>query len=105
MIKERPDWCVSRQRSWGVPITIFISKKTGLPLKNKEVNDRILSIIKTEGVETWFSKPTEYFLHDIENFEDYEKVDSILDVWFDSGSSHVYVLKVLINIEVGFKHL
>ena len=93
MIRERPDWCVSRQRSWGVPITIFISKKTGLPLKNKEVNDRILSIIKNEGVETWFNKPTEYFLHDIENFEDYEKVDSILDVWFDSGSSHVYVLK------------
>jgi len=93
MVKERPDWCVSRQRSWGVPITIFISKKSGEPLKCKELNEKILSILKNEGVETWFTKPEKYFLEGIKNFEEYEKVNSILDVWFDSGSSHVYVLK------------
>ena len=93
MVFDRPDWCVSRQRSWGVPITIFISKKTGKPLINKTLNKKILKIIKNEGIDSWFSKPKEYFLEGIENSDDYEKVDSILDVWFDSGSSHVYVLK------------
>ncbi len=93
MVKDRPDWCVSRQRSWGVPITIFISKKNGKPLINEKVNKRILSVIKDEGIDSWFVKPNEYFLKDIKNHEEFEKVDSILDVWFDSGSSHVYVLK------------
>ncbi len=93
MVKDRPDWCVSRQRSWGVPITVFVSKKDGKPLINKEVNKKILSLIKKEGIGIWFKKPVKYFLSEIENYEDYEKVNSILDVWFDSGSSHVYVLK------------
>ncbi len=93
MIKDRPDWCVSRQRSWGVPITIFISKEDGKPLINKKVNEKILSVIKNEGIDSWFYRPVEYFLQDLEDAENYKKVDSILDVWFDSGSSHVYVLK------------
>ncbi|MFL2661038.1 MAG: isoleucine--tRNA ligase [Alphaproteobacteria bacterium] len=93
MVKDRPDWCVSRQRSWGVPITVFISKKNGEPLINKQVNKKILSIIEKEGIGTWFEKPVEYFLSEIKNSNEYVKVNSILDVWFDSGSSHVYVLK------------
>ncbi len=93
MIKDRPDWCVSRQRYWGVPITIFISKDNGKPLINKTVNKKILSAISKEGIDSWFTKPKEYFLEGIKNSDEYEKVDSILDVWFDSGSSHVYVLK------------
>jgi len=93
MMKDRPDWCVSRQRSWGVPITIFVSKVNGEPLINKHVNMKILSTIKNEGIDAWFTKPTDYFLSEIANSEEYEKVSSILDVWFDSGSSHVYVLK------------
>ena len=93
MVQERPDWCVSRQRSWGVPITIFISKKTGEPLVNKEINSRILSVIQKEGIDSWFVRPKEFFLENVKNHNEFEKVDSILDVWFDSGSSHVYVLK------------
>ena len=93
MIKDRPDWCVSRQRVWGVPITIFVSKEDGKPLVNKKVNEKILKVIRNEGIDSWFSKPSEYFLSDIEDSNEYEKVQSILDVWFDSGSSHVYVLK------------
>ena len=93
MIKDRPDWCVSRQRSWGVPITIFVSKEDGNPLVNKKVNEKILKVIRNEGIDSWFSKPSEYFLSDLEDSSEYEKVQSILDVWFDSGSSHVYVLK------------
>ena len=93
MVKDRPDWCVSRQRSWGVPITIFISKKNGAPLIDNKVNEKILSVIEEEGIDSWFSQPVEYFLNGLYESDEFEKVDSILDVWFDSGSSHVYVLK------------
>ena len=93
MVNDRPDWCVSRQRSWGVPITIFISKKSGKPLISKSVNSKILKIIQSEGIDSWFKKPKKYFLEGTENSDDYDKVESILDVWFDSGASHVYVLK------------
>ena len=93
MVKERPDWCVSRQRFWGVPITIFINKNSGSPLIDKKVNDNIVNIIEKDGVECWFTKPNSYFLPNDYVASDYEKVNSILDVWFDSGSSHVYVLK------------
>ena len=67
MIKDRPDWCVSRQRYWGVPITIFISKDNGKPLINKTVNKKILSAISKEGIDSWFTKPKEYFLEGIKN--------------------------------------
>ena len=93
MVKDRPDWCVSRQRMWGVPITIFVSKKTGKPLIDKNVNNKILEVLKEKGVESWFELPNETFLTESYLSDEYYKVDSILDVWFDSGSSHVYVLK------------
>jgi isoleucyl-tRNA synthetase len=93
MVKDRPDWCVSRQRMWGVPITIFVSKKTGKPLIDRNVNNKILKVLKEKGVESWFELPNETFLTESYLSDEYYKVDSILDVWFDSGSSHVYVLK------------
>ncbi|MBS91523.1 MAG: isoleucine--tRNA ligase [Rickettsiales bacterium] len=93
MIKDRPDWCVSRQRSWGVPITIFISKKQKKPLIDADVNKNIVSLLKENGIDFWFENSSESFLPEKYNPSDFEKVNSILDVWFDSGSSHVYVLK------------
>jgi isoleucyl-tRNA synthetase len=93
MVEGRPDWCISRQRSWGVPITLFVNRATGDILKDDQVNQRILEAIRTEGVEAWTLKPTAYFLGGEYNPEDFEKVTDILDVWFDSGCSHEYVLK------------
>ena len=93
MIKDRPDWCVSRQRNWGVPITIFLSKETKKPLIDEELNKKIIEVLQNEGVDSWFTLPNEKFLPKKYQADDFEKVFSILDVWFDSGSSHVYVLK------------
>ncbi len=93
MVSERPDWCVSRQRSWGVPITIFVNNKTGEPLIDKEVNKRIVSKVYDKGTDIWFSGSKELFLGSNYNLEEFEKVTDILDVWFDSGSSHAFVLK------------
>ena len=93
MIKDRPDWCVSRQRNWGVPITVFISKTTGEPIIDEKVNRQIIKIIENEGVDSWFTQPNERFLSNDYDPDQFEKVSSILDVWFDSGTSHVYVLK------------
>ncbi|MFL2679706.1 MAG: isoleucine--tRNA ligase [Alphaproteobacteria bacterium] len=93
MIKDRPDWCISRQRNWGVPITIFLDKKTQEPLLDKEVNKKIISVLEEKGIDSWFCMKNDSFLTEKYNSEDFIKVNSILDVWFDSGTSHVYVLK------------
>ena len=93
MIEQRPDWCVSRQRAWGVPITVFVNKKTGEPLKDQAVLDRIFDIFKEEGSDAWFSRDPQDFLGDDHNADDFDQVRDILDVWFDSGSSHAFVLE------------
>ena len=93
MIAERPDWCVSRQRAWGVPITVFVNKKTDEPLRDQSVIDRIVKIFQAEGADAWFNSPPERFLGKEYNVEDYEQVTDILDVWFDSGSTHTFVLE------------
>ena len=93
MVKERPDWCISRQRSWGVPITIIYNKKTLEPLIDKDLNKRIVKFIKDKGVDAWFDEPVSSFLDKKFDANEYEKVTDILDVWFDSGSSHAFVLK------------
>ena len=93
MMNERPDWCVSRQRSWGVPITIFIEKKTQKPLLDLDVNKKILSVLKSKGVDSWFELNNDEFLTENYDPNDYVKVNSILDVWFDSGASHAFVLR------------
>jgi len=93
MVGNRPDWCVSRQRALGVPITLFINKQTGEPLKDPKVNERIVQAIEEKGIEAWHIHDAAYFLKDTYDASDYEKVMDILDVWFDSGCSHHFVLK------------
>ncbi len=93
MVEGRPDWLISRQRAWGVPITVFASKETGLPLNDPDVNERILKAVNTRGADAWFDTPAQEFLGDRHNAGDYEKVEDILDVWFDSGSTHAFVLE------------
>jgi isoleucyl-tRNA synthetase len=96
MIKNRPDWCVSRQRNWGVPMPLFVHKETGEPHpKTSELLEQAALLTEQTGVEAWFSLDSAAFLakHAPENAEQYRKVTDTLDVWFDSGSTHAAVLK------------
>jgi len=93
MIELRPDWCVSRQRVWGVPIPVFISKKTNQILLDDEVTENIANIFEKEGADCWFEGDTQRFLGKKYKSEDYEKLSDIVEVWFDSGSTHAYVLE------------
>lgn len=96
MIKNRPDWCVSRQRNWGVPMPLFVHKETGEPHpKTAELLEQAALLTEQTGVEAWFSLDGAAFLakHAPENAEQYKKVTDTLDVWFDSGATHAAVLK------------
>jgi isoleucyl-tRNA synthetase len=114
MIAGRPDWVVSRQRAWGVPIAVFVHKETGKILKDEAVNARIIDAFNAEGADAWFAtgafsskvvtrlreenatkkeNPAERFLKPEHNPNDFEQVIDVLDVWFDSGSTHAYTLE------------
>jgi isoleucyl-tRNA synthetase len=92
MIADRPDWLVSRQRAWGVPLPIFVSKADGSILQDDEVDARIVAAMREGGADVWWATDAQTFLGNKYKAEDYEKVEDILDVWFDSGSTHAFVI-------------
>jgi isoleucyl-tRNA synthetase len=93
MVESRPDWLISRQRAWGSPLAMFVDKATGQPLVDAEVNDRIVGLITAEGADAWFTRPSADFLGGRYDPGAYEKVEDILDVWFDSGATHAFTLE------------
>ena len=93
MVAGRPDWCVSRQRSWGVPIAVFVERRSGEPLRDPEVMRRIVEAFAEEGADAWYSSPASRFLGQERRAEDYEQVMDIVDVWFESGSTHAFTLE------------
>jgi isoleucyl-tRNA synthetase len=94
MIADRPDWVISRQRAWGVPIAVFVNKETGEILNDNNVNQRIVDLFSEEGADAWFAEgAASRFLGADYNSQDWEQVRDILDVWFDSGSTHAFCLE------------
>jgi isoleucyl-tRNA synthetase len=93
MVEGRPDWVLSRQRAWGVPITLFVKKGTNQYLNDAAVNARIIAGVRENGVDGWSDERAQQYLGSDYALADYERVTDILDVWFDSGCTHVFTLE------------
>ena len=92
MIAGRPDWCISRQRNWGVPIPFFLHKATGeLHPRTVELMEEVAKRVEQEGIEAWFKLDAAELLG--AEAADYDKISDTLDVWFDSGTTHWHVLR------------
>lgn len=92
MIKNRPDWCISRQRNWGVPMALFIHKETqALHPRTRELLEKVAELVEQQGIEAWFNLDIAELLG--EEAQHYQKLTDTLDVWFDSGTTHETVLK------------
>jgi isoleucyl-tRNA synthetase len=92
MIETRPDWLISRQRNWGVPLAMFVRKDTGEILCDDAVDARIIVAMEKGGADVWWATDAQVFLGDTYQAQDFEKVEDILDVWFDSGCTHAFTL-------------
>ena len=93
MVEGRPDWVISRQRAWGVPIALYVHRKSGDYLVDPGVNSRIVEAFRVGGADAWFGADHQALLGPDYDLSDYEVVNDILDVWFDSGSTHSFVVE------------
>ena len=93
MVAGRPDWVISRQRAWGVPITLFVDRRSGDYLRDAHVDARIVAAVEAGGADAWWATDPAVFLGPERDPADFERIDDILDVWFDSGSTHAFVVE------------
>ncbi len=105
MVDGRPDWVLSRQRAWGVPLPLFVHRETGRILRDPAVDARILDAFRAEGADAWWAREAQWFLGRDHAAADYEQVRDILDVWFDSGTTFAFVTEARLGAEAADLYL